>query len=53
MLKFMHRDLNSKITKRYITKEEVKLFNLAKIFLEGGWVFEEESIASTLVITGI
>ena len=29
---------------KYITKEEVKLFNLAKVILDGGWVFDETTI---------
>ena len=50
MLKFMHKRLNKR---RFVAKEEVKLFDLAKIFLEGGWVFEEESLSHSLAIAGI
>jgi hypothetical protein len=38
---------------RYITMEEIKLYNVALILLENGWVFEEGTLAQAFEISGV
>ena len=51
MLKFVHARLQKRET--YITKQEIKLFDLVKILLDGGWIFEENTLSHALAISGI
>lgn len=37
----------------YVDEKEIKLFNIAKVVLDGGWVFDEETIDPALEIVGI
>ena len=51
MLKFVHMRLLK--NKTYLTRQEIKLFDLVKILLDGGWVFEEKTLSHALAIAGI
>ena len=37
----------------FVVEHEIKLFNLSKVILDGGWVFDEETIDQALDISGV
>ena len=38
---------------QFVTIQEIKLFNMAKVILDGGWVFDEGTLEEIMGITGI
>jgi hypothetical protein len=36
-----------------VVEHELKLFNLSKVILDGGWVFDEETVDQALDISGV
>ena len=52
MLRFIH-NRNRVEPNLYINKEEIKLFNLVKVVLDGGWVFDEPTVDQGLELSGI
>ena len=52
MLKFIHLRFKCR-PKQFVTEEELKLFNLVKVLLDGGWVLEDSTLEQTLEICGV
>lgn len=52
MLKYLHLRHICR-PRRFVSKEELKLFNLIKVLLDGGWVLEESNLEQCLQIAEI